>query len=465
MLSYILINCIFLNLFNLSIILHRTPCRQTPHSRILCAAAGQCAGAGAEQAGNVGEGAFLFGTQLVRGFAVQPLADDGGGGFGRAGREAAGQRILIAGCGGGGTEDGVCQQVGGGAFGIVRFEVLADLVGHGRAGGGGGNAGGIVGGAGKAGGHHVEQYAGTLPVAGVAAGLVCLCFPVGGGFQIALCLGGVFIVVGQLGQLAVVLGFLADVAADGADGGVELPGDALLQGQFFFHPLAVKAVFQVACGGVGSLGTPIGVDACRSLLYALSVAALLFGGVGNLNVSRADAASGGAALAVLLFAEAEALAEAAAPALGDAVGVALPLGGPADVAALADFLFAFAVDAAAHAEAEALAAVAAVVGQVALAEAAGLETVAAVLFGALAGNDEAAVELGMAGYGYLKAVVAGIQAGLFAGAEVVGVGFALAVFGVAGEAVADGDLDVAVELFAAVAFTVLRGGDVEVAGG
>ena len=124
-----------------------------------------------------------------------------------------------------------------------------------------------------------------------------------------------------------------------------------------------------------------------------------------------------------------------------------------------------AVDAAAHAEAEALAAVAAVVGQVALAEAAGLETVAAVLFGALAGNDEAAVELGMAGYGYLKAVVAGIQAGLFAGAEVVGVGFALAVFGVAGEAVADGDLDVAVELFAAVAFTVLRGGDVEVAGG
>ena len=124
-----------------------------------------------------------------------------------------------------------------------------------------------------------------------------------------------------------------------------------------------------------------------------------------------------------------------------------------------------AVDAAAHAEAEALAAVAAVVGQVALAEAAGLETVAAVLFGALAGNDEAAVELGMAGYGYLKAVVAGIQAGLFAGAEVVGVGFALAVFGVAGETVADGDLGAAVELFAAVAFTVLRGADAEVAGG
>lgn len=169
----------------------------------------------------------------------------------------------------------------------MRFEVRADLLGH--------------SGAGKAGGHHVEQYAGTLPAAGVAAGLVCLCFPVGGGFQVALCLGGVFIVVGQLGQLAVVLGFLADVAADGADGGVELPGNALLQCQFFFHPLAVKAVFQVACGGVGSLGTPIGVDAFRSLLYALSVAALLFGGVGNLNVSRADAASGGAALAVLLF--------------------------------------------------------------------------------------------------------------------------------------------------------------------
>ena len=83
----------------------------------------------------------------------------------------------------------------------------------------------------------------------------------------------------------------------------ELPGDTLLQGQFFFHPLAVKAVFQVACSGVGSLGTPISVDACRSLLYALSVAALLFGGVGNLNVSRADAAAGGAILVVLLFAE------------------------------------------------------------------------------------------------------------------------------------------------------------------
>ena len=66
---------------------------------------------------------------------------------------------------------------------------------------------------------------------------------------------------------------------------------------------------------------------------------------------------------------------------------------------------------------------------------------------------------------YLKAVVAGIQAGLFAGAEVVGVGFALAVFGAAGEAVADGDLGAAVELFAAVAFTVLRGADAEVAGG
>ena len=124
---------------------------------------------------------------------------------------------------------------------------------------------------------------------------------------------------------------------------IELLHDALLQCQFFFHPFAVKAVFQVACGGVGSLGTPIGVDAFRSLLYALAAAALLFGGVGNLNVSRADAASGGAALAVLLFAEAEALAEAAAPALGDAVGVALPLGGPADVAAVADFLFAFSV--------------------------------------------------------------------------------------------------------------------------
>ena len=88
----------------------------------------------------------------------------------------------------------------------------------------------------------------------------------------------------------------------GKGGGTESSPNLPLHIQLFFHPLAVKAVFQVACGGVGSLGSPIGVDACRSLLSALAVAALLFGGVGNLNVSRADAASGGAALAVLIFA-------------------------------------------------------------------------------------------------------------------------------------------------------------------
>ena len=89
----------------------------------------------------------------------------------------------------------------------------------------------------------------------------------------------------------------------GKGGGAESSPNLPLHIQLFLHPLAVKAVFQVACGGVGSLGTPISVDAGRSLLYALSVAALLFGGVGNLDVSRADAASGGAALAVLFFAE------------------------------------------------------------------------------------------------------------------------------------------------------------------
>lgn len=67
---------------------------------------------------------------------------------------------------------------------------------------------------------------------------------------------------------------------------IELLHDAALHIQLFLYPLAVKAVFQVACGDIGSIGTPIGVDAFRSLLYALTAAALLFSCVGKRNALK-----------------------------------------------------------------------------------------------------------------------------------------------------------------------------------
>ena len=107
--------------------------------------------------------------------------------------------------------------------------------------------------------------------------------------------------------------------------------------------------------------------------------------------------------------------------------------------------------------------VVAVVVQVAKAEGAGAKVVLAVVFCALAGGDKAAVKLGMCSDMDLIAVVAGIEAALFANAPVVGVQLALAVMAVnAYAAVTDADLGAAALLPALVGCGVLYAFDGEV---
>ena len=107
--------------------------------------------------------------------------------------------------------------------------------------------------------------------------------------------------------------------------------------------------------------------------------------------------------------------------------------------------------------------VVAVVVQVAKAEGAGAKVVLAVVFCALAGGDKAAVELGMCSDMDLIAVVAGIEAALFANAPVVGIQLALAVMAVnAYAAVAGADLGAAALLPALVGGGVLYAFDGEV---
>ena len=100
--------------------------------------------------------------------------------------------------------------------------------------------------------------------------------------------------------------------------------------------------------------------------------------------------------------------------------------------------------------------VVAVVVQVAKAEGAGAKVVLAVVFYALAGGDKAAVKLGMCSDMDLIAVVAGIEAALFANAPVVGIQLALTVMAVdAYAAVAGADLCAAALLPALVGGGVL----------
>ena len=106
--------------------------------------------------------------------------------------------------------------------------------------------------------------------------------------------------------------------------------------------------------------------------------------------------------------------------------------------------------------------VVAVVVQVAKAEGAGAKVVLAVVFCALAGGDEAAVELGMRSDMDLIAVVAGIEAALFGNAPVVGIQLALAVMAVNAYAVTGADLYAAALLPALVGGGVLYAFDGEV---
>ena len=105
----------------------------------------------------------------------------------------------------------------------------------------------------------------------------------------------------------------------------------------------------------------------------------------------------------------------------------------------------------------------AVIVQVAKAEGASAKMVLAVVFCALAGGDKAAVELGMRSDMDLIAVVAGIEAALFANAPVVDIQLALAVMAVdAYAAVAGADLCAAALLPALVGGGVLYAFDGEV---
>ena len=236
----------------------------------------------------------------------------------------------------------------------------------------------------------------------------------------------------------------------------EVLADVPLQVDFVFYALFVKPVVQAACIGLGTLrrraGGYLGTGFFRRQPGLPNLARF----VGDLEVSRVDAAAGNAFLPVAVAAVANTVAGAVfTGSVAQAVFVVRLC------VAFLTLCFVAAADTGIHPQAFAL--VAAVVVQVAKAEGAGAKVVLAVVFCALAGGDKAAVELGMGSDMDLIAVVAGIEAALFANAPVVGIQLALAVMAVdAYAAVAGADLGAAALLPALVGGGVLYAFDGEV---
>ena len=107
-------------------------------------------------------------------------------------------------------------------------------------------------------------------------------------------------------------------------------------------------------------------------------------------------------------------------------------------------------------QSETFAFVAAVVLNVAGSEGGRLKAVFAFVFCALARRDDAAFEVGVVSDLDLIAVFSGGNTALCADASVFGVDFALAVTAACTESVTDGNLDVAVLLFALIGFSILN---------
>ena len=161
--------------------------------------------------------------------------------------------------------------------------------------------------------------------------------------------------------------------------------------------------------------------------------------VGDVYVAGVDAAAGGAVFAV--------------PVAAVAGGRADPVGRPALFVGNRAVPTAVQVETAADAEASAF--VAAVVLNVAMGEGGRLKAVFPFAFGSSGGGDDAALEVCVVPDFDLIAVFSGINTALLGYGGMVCFDFALAVTAACTESVTDGNLDIAVLLFALIGFAIL----------
>ena len=212
-----------------------------------------------------------------------------------------------------------------------------------------------------------------------------------------------------------------------------------LQVDLFGNRVFVEAVFQTTCVLGYSFGVDAGVDMCFGFFGSPAGSGKLSRFVGDVYVAGVDAAAGGAVFAVSVAAVAG--------------GRADPVGRPALFVGNRAVPAAVQVETAAYAEAFAF--VAAVVLNVAMGEGRRLKEVFALIFCALARRDDTALEVCVISDFDLIAVFSGINTALFGYGGMVCFDFALAVTAAGTESVAEGNLDVAVLLFALIGFAIL----------
>ena len=300
------------------------------------------------------------------------------------------------------------------------FEVLSDLVGQGGTRGGGRYAHHAIGRGGQARAYHVEQDFAPLPY-----------------FE------AVFVFIPA--DFAFFPFFLQPVQA-AFDFGIEAlqcPAELLryfpLQVDFFGHRVFVEAVFQTARVLICSFGVDAGVDTRFGFFRSPACSGKLSRFVGDVYVAGVDAAAGGAVFAVSVAAVAGCRAD--------------PVGRPALF--VGNRAVPAAVQIQTAADAEAFAFVAAVVLNVAGSKGGRLKKGFSFVFGTLAGGDDAALEVCVISDFDLIAVFSGINTALLGYRGMVCFDFALAVTAACTESVTDGNLDIAVLLFALIGFAIL----------
>ena len=191
---------------------------------------------------------------------------------------------------------------------------------------------------------------------------------------------------------------------------------------------------------IRSFGVDAGVDTRFGFFGSPACSGKLSRFVSDVYVAGVDAAAGGAVFAVSIAAVAG--------------GQADPVGRPALFVGNRAVPAAVQVETAADAEASAF--VAAVVLNVAGSKGGRLKKVFSFVFGTLAGGDDAALEVCVISDFDLIAVFSGINTALLGYGGMVCFDFALAVTAACTESVTDGNLDVAVLLFALIGFSILN---------
>ena len=212
-----------------------------------------------------------------------------------------------------------------------------------------------------------------------------------------------------------------------------------MQVDLFGNRVFVEAVFQTTRVLIRSFGVDAGVDTRFGFFGSPACSGKLSRFVGDVYVAGVDAAAGGAVFAV--------------PVAAVAGGRADPVGRPALFVGNRAVPAAVQVETAAYAEAFAF--VAAVVLNAAGSKGSRLKAVFAFVFCALGTGDDTALEVCVVSDFDLIAIFSGINTALLGYRSMICFDFALAVTAACTESVAEGNLDVAVLLFALIGFAIL----------